>query len=618
MAVATLVLAATMGAAVTGCSSLRGALVPLDLARGEGLSYDLRIQGAGDKLEARLRDASLLVGERAKPPATLAGLQRRSRADHDSFLRVLRSRGWYDGTVRWDIDSARKPARVTMHVDRGPRFVFGRLAIEGLPADAQSLDERDGLASLGLVAGQPALAGDVLKAETAMLAALSAKGHPLARLLPREAILDRASRELDVVFHVDAGPRVRFGEVRVEGLARVQEAFVRGRVAFHRGQEWSPVALEETRRALFASGVFSAVGVRTDTREEVTAGGELPISIRVTEGEAHSVGAGVKYSSSEGFGAKGFWEHRNVSGRADRFRAEVEASQQLTTGAVAYHRPDWLRVGQTLLLDAKAESDKPPAYDRYALSLSAGVERTFRRHLVGTAGMTLEQADVNSAADADGTRRFTLVGAPLGLRYDRSDNLLDPARGSRTLLSATPWASVLGDQVQLLALRATESAYLPLARDRRVVWASRVTLGSVLGAGRNQVPADKRLYAGGGDSVRGYGYQFLGPLRDIDASSPSPTGKPDYKPLGGRSLLQVGSELRWKLTDTFGLVPFVEGAGVFEQGYPDFREDFLWGAGLGLRYYTVAGPIRLDLAFPLNPRPSDQVFQLYISLGQAF
>ena len=182
----------------------------------------------------------------------------------------------------------------------------------------------------------------------------------------------------------------------------------------------------------------------------------------------------------------------------------------------------------------------------------------------------------------------------------------------------TPYFSLLGDHVQMLSLKGTESFYLPLDERRRAVWATRVTVGSVIGAERNDIPADKRLYAGGGDSVRGYEFQYVGPLRDMDPTKPTPTGKPDWKPEGGRSLLQVGTELRWRVTENFGLVPFVEGAGVYESSYPDFDENFQWAGGLGLRYFTVAGPIRFDVGFPLNPRPSDSVFEVYISLGQAF
>lgn len=602
---------------------------PLGLTSAPGYAYDVRIVGVGGKLEDRLEEASVLFAQKKKPPSNLQGLRRRVQSDRDLFLRVLRSRGWYDGTVTWDIDTAKKPALVTMTVTRGVRTMLARIRLEGLPPEAGSLAGADELAALGLVEGAPALAESVLVAENGILATLAARGYPFAVLTSREARIDRRAHTLAVTLRVDVGPQTRFGEVHFEGLDHVDERFARNRVSFERGELFSPKEVEDTRKALFASGVFSGVSIGPGKREDVAADGQAPIRVLVTEGKFHSVGVGLKYSSADGPGGRVFWENRNLFGGAEKFRFDVEVAENIATGGVSYRKPDWYSVGQSLLLDVKAESDKPPAYDRYAIGGSAGVERPFTKHLVGTAGLALEQSYVNSAADRGGTERFTLVGIPVGLRYDASDDLLDPSRGHRTLAGITPYFSVVGGSVQMAILHATESFYVPLDDKRRQVWATRLSLGSVVGPERNEIPADKRLYAGGGDSVRGYEYQFVGPIRNTNAPQPDrncesepPNGnsvcKPDFRPEGGRSLLQVGTEMRWKVTDRFGLVPFIEGAGVYESSYPDFQEDFLWSAGLGMRYFTIAGPIRFDVGFPLNPRQSDDIFQVYISLGQAF
>jgi len=614
---------------LAGCATMSRVFEPLGLGAPEGYAYDVEIVGVGGKLEDRLEEASLLFEQQGKPPANLQGLRRRVQSDRDLFLRVLRSRAWYDGAVTWDIDTAKKPALVTMNVVRGVRTMLTRVQVEGLPPEADSLATADGLAALGLVEGAPALAESVILAENGILATLAARGYPFAVLTSREARLDRRAHTLAVTLRVDAGPATRFGEVRFEGLDKVDERFARNRVGFERGEVYSPAKVDETRKALFAGGVFSGVSISPGKREDVAADGEAPIHVLVSEGKFHSVGVGLKYASADGPGGRVFWENRNLFGAAERFRFDVEVAENIATGGVSYRKPDWYSVGQSLLLDVKAQSDKPPAYDRYAIGGSAGVERPFTKHLVGTAGLALEQSYVNSAADRGGNERFTLVGIPVGLRYDGSDNLLDPSRGHRTLVGITPYFSVVGGSVQMAVLHGTESFYLPLDDRRRKVWATRLSLGSVVGPERGEIPADKRLYAGGGDSVRGYEYQFVGPIRNTNAPNPdrgcesSPPNdnsvcKPDFRPEGGRSLLQVGTELRWKVSDNFGLVPFVEGAGVYESSYPDFREDFLWSAGLGLRYFTIAGPIRFDVGFPLNPRQADDIFQVYISLGQAF
>lgn len=603
---------------VAGCSTIRQTLSPLGLTTAPGYAYDVRLEGVGGRLADRLEAASELFTRRHEPPATLAGLRRRAQADRDVFVRVMRSRGWYDGSASWEIDPDAKPPMVTMKVVRGVRYSLARVDIAGLPPDGADLGTPAGLAGLGVHDGDPALAETVLALERSLVAALATRGHPWAELASREARLDRRAHTMEVSLVVDAGPRARFGEVRVEGLHAVREEFVRRRLTFQRGEVFSPARIDETRKALFASGVFSGVSLDWGKRADAGPDGEAPIRVIVAEADFHTIGAGVKWSSVDGAGGHAFWENRNFRGGAERLRAEVDVTQLATTGGVSYRIPDWRSVGQSLLLDARADADEPPAYDRFATSVSAGVERPFSRHLTGTGGVALEQSDVNAAADPGGTKTFTLIGVPMGLRYDGSNDPLDPRSGHRTLVSMTPWFSVLGDSVQMLSMRVTESFYVALRSDERVVWATRLAAGSVVGAERNEMPADKRMYAGGGDSVRGYAFQSVGPLVDVDPTRADPTGKPDWKPQGGRSLLQMGTELRWKVTDTLGLVPFVEGAGVYESSYPDFSQKSRWAAGLGLRYFTVAGPIRFDVAFPVNGRQSDDIFQVYISLGQAF
>jgi len=120
------------------------------------------------------------------------------------------------------------------------------------------------------------------------------------------------------------------------------------------------------------------------------------------------------------------------------------------------------------------------------------------------------------------------------------------------------------------------------------------------------VPADERFYAGGGGSIRGYSYQSVGPLSGGD-------------PVGGRSLLELSTELRLRLGERFGFVGFLDGGSAFGAAFPDFDEELLWGTGLGFRYFTAVGPLRLDFAVPLDRRHGiDDAFQVYISLGQAF
>ncbi|HSR71931.1 MAG TPA: BamA/TamA family outer membrane protein, partial [Kiloniellales bacterium] len=198
-------------------------------------------------------------------------------------------------------------------------------------------------------------------------------------------------------------------------------------------------------------------------------------------------------------------------------------------------------------------------------------------------------------------------GLPLTATRDDRDDLLDPTRGTRLSLTLTPYGGV-GDQ-SLAFLRSTlgGTAYYAIDEGRRFVVAGRARLGSILGDDTEEIPANKRFYAGGGGSIRGYEFQKVGPLDE------------NNEPLGGRSLVELGVELRIRVTEEIGIVPFLDGGTVFDSPYPDFEEDLRWATGLGLRYFTAIGPLRLDVAVPLDKREGiDDDYQFYISLGQAF
>jgi translocation and assembly module TamA len=141
-----------------------------------------------------------------------------------------------------------------------------------------------------------------------------------------------------------------------------------------------------------------------------------------------------------------------------------------------------------------------------------------------------------------------------------------------------------------------------------IVAAGRIRLGTILGAQRDDIAPSRRFYSGGGGSVRGYGYQRLGPV-DIDGD-----------PIGGRSLAEFSLEARVRLKafgGNFGIVPFIDGGTLSTGAAPKFS-DWRIGVGLGARYYSSFGPIRIDVGTPLNGRKSDGAIAVVVGLGQAF
>jgi translocation and assembly module TamA len=252
-----------------------------------------------------------------------------------------------------------------------------------------------------------------------------------------------------------------------------------------------------------------------------------------------------------------------------------------------------------LLAELSAGREAPEAYRREAIEALVSIDRTLNERLEVSAGV---KAEISKVDDIGSSGRLFFLSVPLGLRLDTTDYPLDPARGARLALETTPF---FGDR-GFVRTSLAGATYYDLFDDRGLVLAARARLGSILGAELLDVPGDKRFYAGGGGSVRGYAFQAIGPR--------TPAGDP----VGGLSLLELGVEARIRLTDEVGLVTFLEGGQVFEDALPNFDEKLQFGAGLGLRYFTGIGPLRLDVAFPLDKRRDDDDFQLYVSIGQAF
>ncbi len=357
--------------------------------------------------------------------------------------------------------------------------------------------------------------------------------------------------------------------------------------------------------------------VRVELADQPGPDGVTPVEVTVVERLRRFLGAGVSFSTSEGFAGRLYWGHRNLFGGAERLRitgeiAGVDAQSAGENGLdetdftlqANFVKPDFLWTRQSLELDLSGVTDNPPAYKRNAGILSARLaweitdRLTFRYGVESQTGViTTKRRDY----DVD------IVGAPLSLAYDASDNLLNPTEGFRLTADAAPWLPMGDDSGGgFLAARVSGTAYWGFDEAGRTVLAGRLAAGSISGAALDDIPPDKRFYAGGGGSVRGFGFQKVGP-RDAFGD-----------PVGGRSLVEGSVELRLNVTDTIGLVPFIDAGAVYGSAYPDFSEPFRVSAGLGVRYFTNFGPLRVDVGVPLNRERNDSRWELYLSLGQAF
>jgi translocation and assembly module TamA len=584
------------------------------------LRYAATLQPSGEaRLDATLADTSRLLRLATEAPVDGFGLVARAEAEIPLLQEVLRAEGYWAGRVTVRIagqdanapalaerlEGSAEPVPVEIQVAPGPRYTMRRIALR--PDDAADAAAVAALgAPPGLAVGDPAAAGPVLDAEAGLLDRLRRDGYPLAAIVDREVLVDHAAQAMDVTWTIAPGPAARFATPEVAGTDRVNQALldrIAGRLT---DQPYSPARLERTRRDLLALGAFDSVRARAGQR--LDAAGRLPVTFAVADRPRNAFGVNLAYETNFGISGRIYFERRNVFGNAERLRLEAELSRigesqgdGFGRVALSFRRPALFDGRTTLLAEIAGIRERTDAYDRNAFVASLLLERPFGEAWVLQAGPVFETGRIGRD---DSLSPYTLAGLVMAARYDSTDSVLDPRRGIRLSLAATPYLGLQEESGGFLRAIGSLRSYFDITGDGRSVLALRGTLGSVLGA-EGAVPLDKLFYAGGGGSVRGYGFQKIGP-RDAQG-----------RPLGGLSLVEGSVEWRQAVRGPFGLVAFVDAGSVGESETPDFR-DIQLGVGLGLRYATGIGPLRLDVAVPLDQRSGDPAYGVYVGIGQAF
>jgi len=554
--------------------------------------------------------------------ATAVTILQRAQGQRDLVIKTLRAQGYYayrvaahaagrnvDDPAALDaIDALPAGADVPVDVDveTGPRFTVKTIdvVLSGSPAPAVVRDK------FPLAVGQPAAAAKILATDEELLSQLQRQGYALARIVKRDVIVDHDTQTARITWQVEPGPMVSMGPVTFRGLQRTDAAFLERRVPFRPGEPYHPDRIDDLRARMTELGIFGSINIVRG--KELDAQGQLPVDVEVVERLPRTIGFSVSYATSEGAGLRAYWLHRNLSGEADSLRLSAEATglvqhKLVDTGfalAAQYRKPDFLRLDQSLTLQGGVLREITDAYRRRSALVSGGIERLVNKGLTVRAGVSFESEIVET--DDLGRKTYWLLGLPAGATLDRSNDVLDPTRGYRLTVDVIPYFQLRDIAKPFVKMRATGSTYFDVTGSGKTVIALRASVGSMPGAQKDAVPPDKRFYAGGGGSVRGFAYQSAGP-RDRDRD-----------PVGGQSIVEGSVEVRQRLTETFGAVAFVDAGTAYAGALPGKGESPRIGAGVGVRYYSDFGPIRADVATPLNRRPGDSWFGIYISIGQAF
>jgi translocation and assembly module TamA len=560
-------------------------------------------------MDASLRAAIVqAIGETDRPIANRFEARRRAREAAEDAIAVLRSEGYYGNEVTPEVADDDTSAPI-VRVVPGQRFQFADPKIEWIGEPPLGEVRQAAEQSLGLKPGDPGKAVDVLAAEGRAVATVQKRGYADAASEPREVIVDHADHTVRPAFRISSGPLVRLDGLEFPNTGRTSQAFVRRLAPWSAGEVYDPADVAELERRLLDVGVYDSVTVALAPREKTTPDGLRPVVVSLADRKPRTIEAGASYATTEGLGLDGRWIHYNRLGRADTITFTGRLSKLDTRLEAELSLPHWRRPQQTLKLGTSIYDTSTDAYDETGVGVRADVTRRYGKTSYITVGSSvdLSRNKETRPETLSSLGRDIVTLALLGdLALDRSDDPLDPRRGWRVGARVEP-TYLIGRSLSLpyLKLVGQGSYYQPLDRDRKTVVAARARIGWILGGKIPEVPASRRFYAGGGGSVRGYGYQEVGPRLS------------DNTPQGGLSLLETSLELRRKLTQQWGVVAFVD-AGAVGTGRIPHGKDLSVGAGLGVRYDLGFGPFRFDIGVPLDRREGDAKFQVYISIGQSF
>lgn len=583
------------------------------VVRGVGLSVALALSGAGIaaaqprsvvEIEAptpELADSVRAVLPERDRPQTRFAAERLADEAAGLARQVLRAEGYFAGSAEADVTE--DPLRPVVRIEPGPR---GRFTTPSVVVQGVDTAPLTALAAQTIVPGAPARTADVLKAEAAVFEALLAQGYLEAKRAPRGVVFDHATGEMAVRLAFDPGPLVRLGQLTTPVGAPLSANALASYRDWQVGATASPDDLTTVRTRLLRTGAFRRVETRL---AEPSPDGRPRDVVVLLEPAAHrTLELGASWSTTEGFGADLAWTGRNLAREAETWSLSATLASQSQALGFSLARPNGAGHGRLARLSARLAREDLGPFRRQGLALGYSAEAEPPRRL-GLEWAASYGADLSFDAfdRAEGLERALVLSGFAALRAEAVDNPLDSRRGFSagvrlepavsTGQASTAFARLLGD---VRAFHTPSDGPVTFAARGRAGWVS-----PLLG-GADDLPLDRLFYAGGGGSVRGFGFNAIAPERPASSGTPP----------GGQGVLELSFETRWRLPRGFGLVAFTDAGTAFDDlaGAGQWRA----GAGFGLRYDLGFAPLRLDLATPLNRRPNEERVAVYLSIGQAF
>ena len=572
------------------------------------IAYNAELKGVeSEKIRDLMKEALEVYRREADGAPSLAFLRRRAQGDVDLAIKIMRSFGYFEAAVDVDVDEAEEGAEdaravATLIVTPGPQYTLEDHRFILTEPGPGAPPEPVIAASVGSPVGKAARAGRILAAEQNAVAEFRDAGRIYAKRLGRDAVADPETDTILVETVIATGAQYRYGPTTFEGAPSVEREYLRTYIPWEEGDVVDLEQLAEVQRDLIRTELFNIGSAKPPA--EPPEGDVAPVTVTLEEAPPRTISGGVRYNTDVGPAVRGGFEHRNLFGENETVTIEALVGLEEQSLDTRYRVPQFRRSGQDLVFGFDVRRIQDDAFDELGGTIAAGLERELTPQLTVGAGVLFELSQIE---DAQGESLSQLFGAPVFATFDDTNDRLDPTRGFRLRGSVTPFAGRVDETpVTFVIADASASAYYNISGDGAYVLAGRGRLGSIIAGDLGVVSANRRLYSGGGGSVRGYRERFIGPL---DASN---------DPTGGLSVAEAGLELRARVSSAIGVAGFVEAGAVSEEVFPALDEGVQIAVGGGVRYFSPVGPLRFDVGVPVNPRDADDLFQVYISIGQAF
>ena len=548
---------------------------------------DLRIDGADEATRKNIEAWIELEDYRCDEAPWLR--QYLARASRKKAEKALEALGYYHAQIKTTIEPRDDCWTLHLEVDQGPRTIVRKVDLRVSGGLAMQPGFSTLARSIRALQGKPLNHANYDKARTELERFASRYGYFAARFERHRLAIDRKRNEAEIQLHLDSGPRYRFGAIGIEA-EEFDPTFLQQFLVIEEGDPFDSEKLTRQQQVLYDSGYFSLVEViplreNNDSRE-------VPVTIRLQARHRHAYRLGVGYSTDTGLRASFGFENRYLNRRGHRYDFTTSGSQVnrditfnygIPLGEQGTHRLDLSFGSQSEDTDTSSSNTT-----QYGLIFSRRLGDGWKR----TISLRSLRESFTTADDEEST---LLLIPSFSLDKTVADDPLHPRSGWRLSLQAKgsrqSWA--LSD-IDMAQLSGHAKLVRPWYRARILL---RGSAGATSTSDFGQLPATLRFYAGGDNSVRGYGYKTLGPLNEKGEVN------------GGHNLLTVSAELEYPIHEKWGLALFTDAGNAFDS-FSDY--DMHKSIGFGIRYHSIIGPIRIDLAFPFN---ADRDYRLHLSMG---